>query len=88
MAMSGELSVEKSGVNSLVSSSTITRTVLYTMKERNPALAFSMSLLCWGGGQFYNRQRKLATMLVLIMLNYYMPPGSRRYMQGGVNNSA
>lgn len=38
--------------------------------DTNPADAFSLSLLCWGGGQFYNRQWKLGTLLILLMINY------------------
>ncbi len=49
-----------------------TGTVLHTLKDRNPAAAFSMSLFFWGGGQFYNRQNKLGTLLLLLMINYYI----------------
>jgi len=38
--------------------------------DGNPADAFSLSLLCWGAGQFYNRQWKMGTLLVLLEINY------------------
>jgi hypothetical protein len=41
-------------------------------RERNPALAISLSLLLWGGGQFYTRQRKLGVLFLLLMANFYM----------------
>jgi len=28
-------------------------------------------MLCWGGGQFYNGQRKTGTLFVLLMINYF-----------------
>jgi hypothetical protein len=40
--------------------------------ERNPALALSLSLLLWGGGQFYNRQWKQGVLFLLLMANFYM----------------
>lgn len=43
--------------------------------QRNPALAFSLSLLFWGGGQLYNRQRALGLLFVLLMVNFYMVLG-------------
>lgn len=39
--------------------------------EKNPALAFSLSLFFWGGGQIYNRQRGLGFLFILIMANVY-----------------
>ncbi len=39
--------------------------------ERNPALAFSLSLLFWGGGQIYNQQRVLGLLFILMMANVY-----------------
>lgn len=41
-------------------------------RERSPALAISLSLLLWGGGQFYTRQRKLGVLFMLLMANFYM----------------
>lgn len=38
----------------------------------NPAVAFSLSLLFWGAGQIYNRQRKLGLLFILLMLNFYL----------------
>src|SRR3990172_2025611 len=42
--------------------------------ERNPALAFSLSLLFWGGGQIYNRQRILGLFFLLLMTVFYAIP--------------
>jgi TM2 domain-containing membrane protein YozV len=42
--------------------------------ERNPALAFSLSVLIWGGGQFYNRQWQLGVLYFLFMVNFYLFP--------------
>jgi hypothetical protein len=39
--------------------------------HKNPALAFSLSLLIWGAGQIYNGQRKLGALFVLMMANFY-----------------
>ncbi|MEJ2314095.1 MAG: hypothetical protein P8Y85_04825 [Nitrospirota bacterium] len=38
--------------------------------EKNPALALSLSLVVWGGGQLYNRDRKLGLLLALLMANF------------------
>ncbi len=40
--------------------------------QKNPALAFSLSLMLWGGGQLYNRQRALGLLFVLLMVNFYL----------------
>ncbi len=40
----------------------------------HPALAFSLSLLVWGGGQFYNRQWQLGLFYFLSMVNFYLLP--------------
>jgi TM2 domain-containing membrane protein YozV len=40
----------------------------------HPALAFSLSLLVWGGGQFYNRQWQLGLFYLLAMVNFYLAP--------------
>jgi hypothetical protein len=40
--------------------------------QRDPSLAFSLSLILWGGGQFYNFQRKLGLLLFLLMANFYL----------------
>jgi TM2 domain-containing membrane protein YozV len=39
---------------------------------KNPGIAASLSLLIWGGGQFYNHQRKLGLLYVLLMFNFYL----------------
>jgi TM2 domain-containing membrane protein YozV len=41
---------------------------------KNPALAFSLSLLFWGVGQIYNKQRVLGFLFILIMANVYSIP--------------
>src|SRR6266404_8570321 len=38
---------------------------------KNPALAFSLSLLFWGAGQIYNKQRVVGFLFILIMVNFY-----------------
>jgi hypothetical protein len=42
------------------------------VKQMNPALAYSLSLLIWGSGQFYNRQWKLGILFILLMINFYL----------------
>jgi len=42
--------------------------------QKNPAVAFSLSLLIWGAGQIYNRQGKFGFLLILLMVNFYMDP--------------
>jgi len=41
-------------------------------QQKNPAVAFSLSMLVWGGGQVYNRQWKLGGLFILLMANFYM----------------
>jgi hypothetical protein len=41
------------------------------LRIKNPAVAFSLSLLIWGSGQFYNRQYKLGSFFLLCMLTFY-----------------
>jgi TM2 domain-containing membrane protein YozV len=41
---------------------------------KNPAVAFSLSLWVWGGGQFYNRQWQLGLFYLLAMVNFYLFP--------------
>jgi hypothetical protein len=41
---------------------------------KNPAVAFSLSLWVWGGGQFYNRQWQLGFFYLLAMVNFYLFP--------------
>jgi TM2 domain-containing membrane protein YozV len=43
--------------------------------QKNPALAFSLSLLFWGAGQVYNRQGKLGLLFFLLMANFYLDLG-------------
>jgi len=38
--------------------------------DKSPAVAFSLSMVCWGAGQFYNRQHKLGSLFVLLMVNF------------------
>jgi TM2 domain-containing membrane protein YozV len=42
--------------------------------QKNPAVAFTLSLLIWGAGQIYNRQGKVGFLLILMMVNFYMDP--------------
>jgi TM2 domain-containing membrane protein YozV len=40
--------------------------------DRSPAVAFSLSLLFWGGGQIYNRQYALGILFIIFMANFYV----------------
>ncbi len=40
--------------------------------QRNPYLAYSLSIIIWGWGQFYNRQWKLGIFFLLFMINFYL----------------
>jgi TM2 domain-containing membrane protein YozV len=42
--------------------------------QKNPAVAFTLSLLIGGAGQIYNRQGKFGFLLILLMVNFYMDP--------------
>ncbi|MFZ5876431.1 MAG: hypothetical protein ACOYXU_08485 [Nitrospirota bacterium] len=42
--------------------------------QKNPAVAFSWSLVIWGGGQFYNRQGAIGFLLLLLMANCLVAP--------------
>ena len=39
---------------------------------KSPAIAFSLSLLIWGAGQFYNRQKKLGFLFLGLMIPFYL----------------
>lgn len=39
-------------------------------KQRNPAIAYSRSVIIWGWGQFYNRQRRSGIRLLLCMISF------------------
>ncbi len=39
-------------------------------EQENPAVAFSLSLICWGSGQFYIRQWRNGILFFLLMLNF------------------
>jgi len=43
--------------------------------RRNPSLAYSLSIIIWGCGQFYNRQRWLGILFLLFMINLYLLMG-------------
>ncbi|MFI5305339.1 MAG: hypothetical protein ACHQYP_11170 [Nitrospiria bacterium] len=40
--------------------------------DRSPAVAFSLSLLIWGGGQIYNRQHALGVLFIFLMANFWI----------------
>lgn len=40
-------------------------------RQLDPALAFSLSLLLWGGGQFYGGRRKAGLLYLLLMVDFY-----------------
>ncbi len=42
--------------------------------EKNPAIAFSLSIIIWGGGQFYNGRWKEGAMFLLLMVNFIVFP--------------
>ena len=42
--------------------------------QKNPAVAFTLSLLIWGAGQIYNRQGKFGFLLILLMVNFFLDP--------------
>jgi TM2 domain-containing membrane protein YozV len=42
--------------------------------EENPAIAFSLSIIIWGGGQFYNGRWKEGGMFLLLMVNFILFP--------------
>lgn len=48
--------------------------VMHRGPGNNPAVAFSLSLWVWGGGQFYNRQWQLGFLYFLFMINFYLFP--------------
>ena len=41
------------------------------VREKNPALAYSLSLLIWGCGQLYNKRWKSGTLLLMFMIMFY-----------------
>jgi hypothetical protein len=41
-------------------------------KQKSPSLAYSLSIIIWGFGQFYNRQWKLGIIFLLFMINFYL----------------
>lgn len=42
--------------------------------QKNPAVAFSWSILVWGGGQIYRNQGSIGALLLLLMVNFYADP--------------
>jgi TM2 domain-containing membrane protein YozV len=42
--------------------------------QKNPAVAFSWSLVLWGAGQLYNRQGAIGFLLLLLMVNCLVTP--------------
>lgn len=44
-------------------------------RQKSPALAFSLSIFIWGGGQFYNGQHILGLFFVLLMLVFFTTIG-------------
>jgi hypothetical protein len=68
--------IEDSSKNQ-VSATKIRQTNISTFKQknteqRNPSLAYSLSIIIWGCGQFYNRQWKLGILFLLFMINFYL----------------
>jgi TM2 domain-containing membrane protein YozV len=46
----------------------------FEVEQKNPALAFSLSIIIWGGGQFYNGRWKEGAMFLLLMVNFIVFP--------------
>ena len=44
-------------------------------EQRNPSLAYSLSIIIWGCGQFYNRQWRLGILFLLFMIIFYLCAG-------------
>lgn len=40
-------------------------------EQRNPSLAYSLSIIIWGCGQFYNKQWKSGVLFFLLMIMFY-----------------
>ncbi len=40
-------------------------------RQSNPSLAYSLSFIIWGCGQFYNKQWRLGILFLLFMINFY-----------------
>jgi len=40
-------------------------------EQRNPSLAYSLSIIIWGCGQFYNKQWRSGTLFFLFMIMFY-----------------
>lgn len=49
-----------------------TVTIARPRPGQNPALAFTYSLLCWGGGQLHNQQVRLGVVFILFMAAFYI----------------
>ncbi len=45
-------------------------------RQKNPALAFTISLFIWGSGQIYTGKWKIGILFMLFMLNFYIFTGS------------
>jgi len=52
---------------------------------KNPAIAFSLSLLIWGGGQFYLGKRRSATIFLLAMILCCVSAPVLVYFQSSIN---
>jgi hypothetical protein len=40
--------------------------------QKNPSTAYSLSMIVWGCGQFYNRQWKSGALFLIFMINFYL----------------
>jgi TM2 domain-containing membrane protein YozV len=54
------------------SQSTVSTVQKKNTKQRNPSLAYSLSFIIWGCGQFYNRQWRLGILFLIFMINFYL----------------
>ncbi len=48
------------------------RPLKFPKLPKSPAVAFSLSLIIWGAGQFYNGQKKLGFLFLVLMIHFYL----------------
>jgi TM2 domain-containing membrane protein YozV len=66
-----EDSHEEQVLSNKISQKILSKLQQSSVKQRSPSLAYSLSIIIWGCGQFYNRQWKLGILFLLFMINYY-----------------
>ncbi len=63
---------EKQVSSTKISQRNISTVQQQSTKQSNPSLAYSLSFIIWGCGQFYNRQWRLGILFLLFMINFYL----------------